>query len=72
MLLRLTVFGSSALLNWIVMVRPLTDVLRIVGAVVSASVKEIGPDPTRLFPSSETTWAPESGPGPRTYTCRWR
>ena len=65
MLPSVTVIGSSALLNWIVTVRPLTVVLMIVGAVVSASVNEIGPDATRSLPSSRDDRVRRSGSGSR-------
>src|SRR5690349_18692137 len=55
MLLSVTVAGSSALSNWMMTVRPLSAVLTIRGAVTSASVKLIGPDGVRLFPSVDTT-----------------
>src|SRR5579883_766641 len=55
MLLSVTVAGSSALSNVIVTVRPLSEVLTIRGAVVSASVKETGPYVARALSSSEMT-----------------
>ena len=61
MLPRVTVLGSSALLNWIVTIRPLTVVLTISGDVTSASVNLIGPEATRSLPSSETTGLPVLG-----------
>ena len=61
MLPSVTVLGSSALLNVIVTVRPLTAVLVTIGAVTSARVNEIGPEPTRSLPSSETTTGPPAG-----------
>ena len=66
-----TVDGSSALLNVIVTVRPLTVVAVIVGAVTSARVNVIGPEATRSLPSSDDDRSRSPGSGSRRCRFRW-
>ena len=61
MFFRFTVLGSIALLKVMLTVRPLIAVLTTSGLVVSWSVKEIFPVPTRTLPSLATTAVPLVG-----------